>query len=149
MQQGRKDLKWPTTKKKQLETAHNDLNITTTSKKKTQNDQQQAHFQVILQYGATFSSLTRFLPNIWLQSFEYWFTENNGENRASSIYYHAPSFNYHVYFLRDTWFNFFCFGFVSTGKGRGYFLAPLYHFHLLQKIVRSSPLVFIGQFHDE
>ena len=45
--------------------------------------------------------LTRFPTNIWLQSFEYCFTEIHGENRTSSIYYHASSVNYHVHFLRD------------------------------------------------
>ena len=71
-------------------------------------------------WGKRFSSLTRFPPNIWLQSFKHCFTENHGENRASSIFYHASSVNYHVYFLRDKRFIFSCLDFVSSGKGRGY-----------------------------
>ena len=70
-----------------------------------------------------FSSLTRFPPNIWLQSFEHCFTENHSDNRAST------SLQYHGYFLRDIRFIFFCLGFVSrtftnhrtAGKGRGNF----------------------------
>ena len=77
--------KQPTTSKKRLETTHkeedttyNDLNLPTTSKKKTRNDQQQADFEIILQYGGNrFSSLRSFKPNILLQSFEYCFTENH------------------------------------------------------------------------
>ena len=36
-------------------------------------------------WGNQFSSLTHFQPNIWLQSFEHCFTENQGENRAPNI----------------------------------------------------------------
>ena len=53
LQQARNDLKWPKTSK----TTYNDLNIPTTSKEKMQNDQQQADFQIILQYGANSSLL--------------------------------------------------------------------------------------------
>ena len=72
-------------------------------------------------WGNRFSSLTRFLLNIWLQSFEHYFTENHGENRAPSIYYHASSLNYHLYFLRDIRFISLCLGFASVGKGKRYF----------------------------
>ena len=59
LQRAKNDLKRPKTSKKRPETAHNewdttynDLNIPTTSKEKTRNDQQQAGFQIILQYVA-------------------------------------------------------------------------------------------------
>ena len=41
-------------------TIYNDLNTPTTSKEKTRNDQQQANFQIILQYGANGSLLLHF-----------------------------------------------------------------------------------------
>ena len=72
-------------------------------------------------WGKQFSSLTHFPPTIWLQLFEHCFTENLGENKASSIYYHVSSINYHVNFLRDIRFIFF---WVSFG---------LQHFHLLEE----------------
>ena len=36
-------------------------------------------------WGNRFSSLKRFPPNIWLQSFKHCFMENHGENRAPNI----------------------------------------------------------------
>ena len=76
-------------------------------------------------WGKRFSSLTRFPPNIWLQSFEYCFTENHGQSRASriSILSCVIFTGYKIYFI------FFCLGFVSrtftnhrtAGKGRDYF----------------------------
>ena len=83
--------KRPTTSKKRPETTHNKTQPIMTwtylqRAKKMPNDRQQADFQIILQYGANlFSSLIRFPPNIWLQSFEYCFTENHGHCRASNI----------------------------------------------------------------
>ena len=96
-------------------------------------------------WGNRFSSLTRFQPNIWLQSFEHCFTENHGENRASSIYYHASSVNYHVYFLRDIRFIFFCLGFVSAGKGRGYYFSSSLPLPPASQVVRSSAFAFIEE----
>ena len=62
----------------QPDTTSNNPNLPT-SKKKALNNQQQADFEIILQYGAISSllstSLTRFQPNMWLQSFEHCFTE--------------------------------------------------------------------------
>ena len=62
LQRAKNDLKSPTASKKgpemtqnELDTIYNDLNIPTTSKEKTRNDQQQADFQIILQYGANSS----------------------------------------------------------------------------------------------
>ena len=72
-------------------------------------------------WGKRFSSLTDFPPKIWLQLFEHCFTENHGENRPSSIYHHASSVSYHLYFLRGLRFIFFCHGFVTAGKKRGYY----------------------------
>ena len=67
LQRGRNSLKWSTSSKKQLETTHNkldtiynDLNKPTTRKEKMRNDQQQADFQIILQYGANGSLLLHF-----------------------------------------------------------------------------------------
>ena len=79
--------KRPTTSKKRTETTYNDPNLPTTSKEKMWNDQQQADFDFdyFIIWGNRFSSLTRFILNIWLQSFEHFFTENHGENRAPNI----------------------------------------------------------------
>ena len=97
-----------------------------------------------------FTSLTRFPPNIWLQSFEHCFTESHGENRGSSIYCHASSVNYHVYFLQDTRFIFFLSGFcVSRERERLLFLAPPYHFHLLRKSFGLQHLHLSERFNDE
>ena len=64
LQRARNDMKWPLTRKKRPETTHNEkdttynhLNIPTTSKGKTRNDQEQADFQIILQYEANGSLL--------------------------------------------------------------------------------------------
>ena len=99
-------------------------------------------------WGKRFSSLTRFPLDIWLQSFEHFFTKNDGENRASSIYYHASSVNYHVYFLRDIRFIFFCLGFVSAGKWRGYYFSSLSLFHPLRKSFHLQRL-HSRKFNDE
>ena len=96
-------------------------------------------------WGKRFFSLTRFPPNIWLQSFEHCFTENHDENKVLSIYYHAPSVNYHVYFLRDIRFIFFCLGFVWAGKERGYYFSSSLLLSTASQIVLFSALAFIGE----
>ena len=67
----------------------------------------------------------------------------HGENRVSSIYYHSSGVNYHVYFLWDIRFIFFCLGFVS-GKGRGYYFSssPL---PPASQIVQSTVFAFIRE----
>ena len=96
-------------------------------------------------WGKRFSPLTLFPPNIWLQSLEHCFMENHGENRASSIYYHASSVNYHVYFLQDMRFIFSCLGFVSAGKGRGYYFSSSLPLPPASQIVWPSAFAFIGE----
>ena len=110
------DLQRPTTSRKQSETTYNVQETTWNDPQRVRNNLQWPEHTYNEQrkdakrtrrsrfsdyftiWGKQFSSLTRFPPNIWLQSFEYCFMENHGENRASSIYYHAWSVNYHVYF---------------------------------------------------
>ena len=89
-------------------------------------------------WGKRFSSLTRFPLNIWLQSFEHFFMDDHGENRAWGV-------NYHVYLLRDIWFNFSCLGFVSAGKGTGYFFSSSLPFPPALQVVRSSAFAFIKE----
>ena len=101
-------------------------------------------FQIILQYWEN-ASLIFFSPNILLQSFEHCFTENHGENRASSIYYHGSSVNYHVCFLQDIRFIFFCLGFMSVGKERGYSFSSSLLLPPTSQIVWSSAFAFIGE----
>ena len=141
LQRARNDLKRPTTSKKRPETTYNEQEMTWNEPQRvrhnlqwpehTHNEQRKDakrptasrfsdYFTI---WGKRFSSLTRFPPNIWLQSFEHYFKENHGENRASSIYYDASSVSYHVYFSRDVRFIFFCLGSVSAEKGRGYFFS--------------------------
>ena len=148
----RNDLKRPTTSKKQPETtynkqetiwndlqqARNDLKRSTTSKtKKKKKDAKRPTKSRFSDYftiwAKWFSSLTRFPLNIWLQSFEHCFTENEGERRVSSIYHHASSVNYHVYFLQDTRFIFSIWVSSQQGKGEAIILAPLFHFYPLCK----------------
>ena len=81
LQWARNDLKWSTTSKTQPTVTSTYLQQ---AKKKMQIDQQQADFQIILQYRAN-GSLLSFPPNIWLQSFKHCFMENHDENRVSSI----------------------------------------------------------------
>ena len=85
-------------------------------------------------------------PLGWLQLFEHCLTENHGENRVSSIYHHGSSVNYHTYFLRDIRFFFFCLGFVSLGKERGYSLSSSLPLPPASQIARSSAFVFIREF---
>ena len=68
------------------------------------------------------------------------------ERQASIIYYHASSVNYHVYFLRDIRFIFFCLGFVSAGKERGYFFRSSLP---LQKSFGFQHLHLLERFNDE
>ena len=96
-------LKRPRTNKKRpgndLKWARNDLKRPTTSK--TQPTTTRTYLQQVKEgakrpttsrfwdystiWGNRFSSLTRFQPNIWLQSFEHCFTENHDEKRAPNI----------------------------------------------------------------
>ena len=103
LQRTRNDMKRPTTSKKRpgnnLQLARNDLKrlaISKTQPKTTRTYLQQAkkgpkrpatsrYWDYFTIWGNRFSSLTRFQPNIWLQSFEHCFTENHGENRARNI----------------------------------------------------------------
>ena len=163
----RNDLKRPTTSKKRPETTYNEQETTWSNPKRvrhylqwpehTYNEQRKdakrlttsRFWDYFTIWGKRFSSLSRFPPNIWLQSFEHCFTENHGENRASNIHYHASSVNYHVYFLRDIRLIFFCLGFLSAGKGRGYYLAPLFHFYPLCKSFGLQRLHLSERFNDE
>ena len=91
------DLKRPTVTYNQRETTWNNPqrvrhNLqrpepTYNKQKKTRNNQQQSRFwDYFTIWDNRFSSLERFQPNIWLQSFEHCcFTENHGENRAPNI----------------------------------------------------------------
>ena len=62
-----------------------------------------------------------------------------------------------MHFLWHVTFIFFCLGFVSrtltnnrtAGKGRGYFLAPLYHFHPRRKSFGLQRLQLSERFNDE
>ena len=97
-------------------------------------------------WGKRFSSLTRFPPNnlvavIWALLHGENEAMLHGENRVSSICYHSSGVSYHVYFLWDIRFIFFCLGFVS-GKGRGYYFSssPL---PSASQIVQSSAFAFI------
>ena len=148
----RNDLKRPTTIYNEQETTWNDpqrirhnlqwLEHTYNKQRKDAKRPKTSRFsRYFTIWGKRFSSLIRFLRNIWLQLFAHCFMENHGENGAPSIYYHAPSVNYHVYFLRDIRFVFFCLGFMSAGKGRGYFFSSL----LPLPPARSSAFVFIGE----
>ena len=96
-------------------------------------------------WGKQFSSLTCFPPNIWLQSFEHCFMESHSENRASSIYYHESSVNYHVYFLWDMRCIFFCLGFMSAEKGRGYYFSSSLPLPSALQIIWSSVFAFIRE----
>ena len=137
LKQARNDLKQNTTIYNQQEMTWNDLqwarnNLKQPAMSKTQPTMTWTYLQQATAskfsgyftiWGKRFSSLPHFPPNIWLQSFKHHFTENHRENRTSSIYYHVSSVNYHVYFLQDIRFIFFCLGFLSAGKGRGCFFS--------------------------
>ena len=157
--QMRNDLNQPETTYSEQEITWNDLQRPTTSKtqptmiwtyvQQAKKDAKRPTTSIFWDYftiwGKMFSSLTRFSPNIWLQSFEHCFTENLGENRAPSVYYHLSSVNYHVYFLRDIRRIFFCLSFVSAGKGRGYYFGSSLPLSPVLQIVRSSMLAFIRE----
>ena len=153
LERARNGLKQPTTSKKRPETTYNELKRPTTTYNKqetTWNDPQRVRHNLqwpeptyhqqrkdakwpttsrfsdyFTIWSKWFSSLTSFPPNIWLQSFEYCFTENHGQSRASriSILSYVIFKGYKIYLI------FFCLGFVSrtftnhrtAGKGRDYF----------------------------
>ena len=118
------DLKRPTTSKKKSEMTYNQEETSKTQPTMTWKCLQQAKKRRKTTNNKQILRLfynNNFPPNIWFQSFEHCFTENHGGNRVPGIYYHASSVNCHMYFFWDIRFNFFCLGFVSAGKGRGYF----------------------------
>ena len=89
-----------------------------------------------------FTSLTRFPPNIWLQSFEHWFMDSHGENsikyQLSCVFFTG----YKIYFFLSG----FC---VSRERERLLFLAPPYHFHPLCKLFGLQRLHLSERFNDE
>ena len=98
LQRARNDLKEPTTSKTQpimtltyLEQAKKDVKRRATSRFSD-------YFTI---WDKRFSSLIRFPPNIWLQSFEHCFTENHGHCRASdiSIVSCVSFMRYNIYFF--------------------------------------------------
>ena len=89
-----------------------------------------------------FSSLTRFPPKIWLQSFKHCFTV------VSSIYYYVSSINYNVYFLWAIGL-FSVWVLCQQGKGEAIILAPLFHFHPLFKSFGLQCLHLSERFNDE
>ena len=115
-------------------------------KRETTNNKQILDYLTI--WGKRFSSVTRFPPNISLQSSEHCFMENHGESRLSSNYYHASSVNYHVYFLRDISF-FFCWVSCQQEKGEATILSPLFHFHQHRKSFGLQRLHLLQRFHDK
>ena len=157
------NMKRPTTSTKRPDTTYNDLERARNDLKRVRHNLQWPEHSYNEQrkdakrpttsrfsdyfiiWSKWFSSPTRFLANIWLQSFEHCFMENHGENRASSIYYYASRINYHAYCLRDIRFIFFCIGFVSAGKRRGYYFNSSLPLPPASQIVRSSVFVFIGE----
>ena len=142
LQRARNDLKRPKTSKTQPTMTWAYLQRAKKRREMTKNKQ---IFRLLYNMGKRFFSLTRFPPNIWLQSFEHCFTENHDENKVLSIYYHASSVNYHMYFLRNIRFIFFCLGFVSAGKERGYYFSSSLLLSTVSQIVLFSALAFIGE----
>ena len=163
LQRARNDLKWPTTSKKRPEMAYNEQETTWNDPQRVRHNLQWSEHNytelgkdakrpttsIFSDYftiwGKRFSSLTRFPLDIWLQSFEHFFTKNDGENRASSIYYHASSVNYHVYLLWDIRFIFFCLGFMSAEKVWGYYVSSSLPLPPASRVVRSSAFAFIRE----
>ena len=139
LQRARNCLKRPTTSNTQPTMTWTYLLQAKKRRKTTNNKQIFRLFYSMGQLGL-FSSL---LPNIWLQSFEHYFTEDPGGSRASSIYYYGSSINYHLYFLWDIRFIFFCPGFVSAGKGRGHFFRSCLPLPPASQIVSFSAFAFI------
>ena len=100
------DLQRPTTSKKRPETTHNEKNTTyndpnlpTTSKKKMRKDQQQADFEIILQYGAIGSLLWHVF------STPFGCNHSNIALLRIIVKMERQTFpHYHMYLLRDTKF---------------------------------------------
>ena len=158
LQRTRNDLKRPTTTYNEQETTWNDpqqvrhnlqrpeptFNKKKQDAKRPTTSRFRYYFEI---WGKRFSFLTRFPPNIWLQSFKHCFTENHGKNRASNISILS------CVFLRDIRFIFFCLGFVSwpftnhrtAGKGRGYFFSSFLPLQPASHIVRSWAFAFIEE----
>ena len=83
LQPARNNLKQPTTSKTQLTTTRTYLQQAKKDAKQPTTSRFWDYFTI---WDNRFSSLERFQPNIWLQSFEHCcFTENHGENRAPNI----------------------------------------------------------------
>ena len=90
----RNDLKWPTATYNEQETTWNfpqrvRHNLQRTYLQRAKKDAKRPTISRFWDYFIIwynrFSSLTRFPPNVSLQSFEHCFTYNHGENRASNI----------------------------------------------------------------
>ena len=109
LQRARNNMKRATRSWKDLQRSKNDLETTYNEQEATWNNPQQERQPIMtltyLQrakkdakwkatsrfsdyftiWGKRFSSLTRFPPNIWLQSFKHCFTENHGENSVKHL----------------------------------------------------------------
>ena len=98
-------------------------------------------------WGQWFSSLTRFPPNIWLQSFEHCFTENHGQNSVKHLLLCIKHQLSCVIFTGYT--TFFCLGFMSAGKGRDYSFSSSLPLPPSSQIVWSLAIAFIGEVYNE
>ena len=99
-----------------------------------------------------FSFLIRFTPNIWLQSFEHCFTENDGHSRDSNISIASCVFfmGYNIYFfLSEFWVKNINKSQDSRERESLIFLAPPYHFHPLPKSFGLQRLQLSERFNDE
>ena len=82
LQRARNDLKRPTTSKTQPATTRTYLQQAKKDAKRPITSSFWYYFTI---WGNRFSSLTRFQPNIWLQSLEHYIPKNHGENRVPNI----------------------------------------------------------------
>ena len=94
LQRARNNMKWPETTYSKQDTTWNDpqqvrhnLQWPEHTYNKQRKDAKRSTTSRFWDYftiwDSRFFSLTRFPPNIWLQSFEHCFTETHGEKRAS------------------------------------------------------------------
>ena len=74
------------------------------------NTNKMQNLRILYNMGNRFSSLTRFQPNIWLQSFEYCFTKITVKIECQTFPY------YHVYLLRDIKFTGYVVNHFDTRK---------------------------------
>ena len=104
-------------------------------------------------WGKRFSSLIRFLPNIWWQSFEHCFTENHGHSRASNISIVSCVFfmGYNIYFFLSG------FRVKNSNKSQDsrereklfFFGSSLPPIHLLCRLFGLQRLQLLERFNDE